>query len=51
MSLRQIVCEGSGRITVMPTGKNPKVNCPRCDKRVGVMHSAKIRKHKRLAKV
>jgi uncharacterized paraquat-inducible protein A len=53
MSRKQVVvCPGSGQATsIVHSTSNPKVNCPRCQKRVGVMHSGKIRKHTALTKV
>lgn len=53
MSRKQvIVCPGSGNSTsIVHSTSNPKVNCPRCQKRVGVMHSGKIRKHTALLQV
>jgi hypothetical protein len=52
MSQRKIRCLGSGtRASHMPTGKNPKVTCFRCNKRVGVMHTGNIKKHDVLARV
>ena len=52
MSIRRVVCPGSGtNATHYPSGKNPKVTCFRCEKRVGVMHSGKLRKHMYTTKV
>lgn len=45
MAKRSIQCPGSGQSTQVSLSSNPKVDCPRCHKRVGVMHTGKIRKH------
>lgn len=47
MSRRQLVtCPGSGQSSsIVFSTSNPKVNCPHCQKRIGVHHGGKIRKH------
>lgn len=45
MAKKKVVCPGSGRSVGGTFSSNPKVDCPRCQKRVGVMHTGKIRKH------
>lgn len=45
MAKKKVVCPGSGRSVGGTFSSNPKVDCPRCGKRIGVMHTGKIRKH------
>lgn len=53
MSLRKIECPGSGSVApAIPSGKNPKVTCFRCSKRVGIIKSSgKVKKHMVLARM
>jgi ribosomal protein S27E len=46
-----IVCPGSGSSVPVPTHSNPKVDCPRCGKRVGVHSGGKVRKHEAFIQV
>jgi hypothetical protein len=52
MATKLVTCPGSGRPAGIISGaSNPKVNCPSCQKRVGVMHTGKIRKHMAMRKI